>query len=137
MLTRIKIGVLYASIALPAESGFQRLDEAVKSLLENVVPATAPDDASTTNAPTPAKVLWRLQYQQSSPRASTPRRSSEATDKILVLPSMPLDLVFDDAMLDGVKDAWQRVMGEDVSEEEFMVFESREGLGMDMGDEDE
>lgn len=131
-------GVLYASTSLPAEPGFERLDEAVKGLLNNIVPATVPAEGSAlaTTAPIPPTVLWKLQYQQTSLGVST-SPGSNVNDRVIVLPSMPSDLVFDDTVLESVKGAWRQIVGEGASDEEFLVFDARDGSGMDMGDDDE
>ena len=42
-------------------------------------------------------------------------------------PPPSLGLAFDDSDLDAVKTAWELVMGAEASQEEYMVFEDREG----------
>lgn len=99
-------GVLYASVALPAELGKQRLDTAVKRLLHGS------DDA--------LRVLWSLKYHQKcvSPPAS-------CVSGVIALPNVPLDLGMPDSVLGDVKLAWQQITGET---EGFMAFEAREGM---------
>lgn len=46
----------------------------------------------------------------------------------------PLDTVFDDIVLNNVKDAWQRITGHEA--DGFMDFQEREGLGEEERDED-
>lgn len=38
-----------------------------------------------------------------------------------------MDLVFDDGILDSVRWAWQRIMGEEADSDQFLVFPEREG----------
>ena len=38
-----------------------------------------------------------------------------------------MDLVFDDGILDSVRWAWQRIMGEEADSDQFLVFLEREG----------
>lgn len=42
--------------------------------------------------------------------------------------------MFDDIVLDNVKDAWQRITGDEANG--FMMFQEREGAGEDDRDED-
>lgn len=62
-----------------------------------------------------------------------PIKVSTLADGILVFPSMPSDLAFDDAILDQVKSAWLKIMGSDAGV--FLAFEDREGTNA--GDEEE
>jgi len=99
-------GVLYASVALPAEEGKLLLAAAINSLLEGL------QDSS-------ARVLWSLQYHQNCLKA--PGTSGVNT---IILPNVPADLGLPDSVLHSVKAAWQQIVGE---AEGFMVFEAREG----------
>ncbi|CAK3885350.1 related to rab geranylgeranyl transferase component A [Lecanosticta acicola] len=106
--------VLYASVAQAPESGFDRLDHAIKEFL-----------SSTREEPKPA-VLWCMKYQQryaSSP--STPQR----TGPLLVLHNLSSDLALEDSVLEDVKAAWQQITNDD--ETTFMKFEAREGTAED------
>ena len=48
-------------------------------------------------------------------------------ERFLKLPSPSTDLVFDDGVLDSVRWAWQKIIGEEVDSDEFLVFLEREG----------
>jgi hypothetical protein len=99
-------GVLYASVALPAEEGKPLLTAAIDSLLQGL------HDSS-------ARVLWSLQYHQNCVIA--PGSSGAST---IILPNVPADLGLSDSVLHSVKAAWQQITGE---VDGFMMFEAREG----------
>lgn len=44
---------------------------------------------------------------------------------MISFPPPSLDLAFDDGVLGVVRSVWGKVMGEEVSDEEFMKFEER------------
>lgn len=98
-------GVLYASIALPAKQGKERLSAAVDGLLQ------ASDDSR--------RVLWSLQYHQRI--AQLPSGSEAST---IMLPNVPLEIGLPDSIISDVKLAWQTITGET---EGFLTFEAREG----------
>jgi hypothetical protein len=104
--TNLATGVLYASVALPADEGKPLLSAAVKTLLQGL------QDAS-------ARVLWSLQYHQNCVIA--PGSSGAST---IILPNVPADLGLSDSVLHSVKSAWQQLTGE---ADGFMMFEAREG----------
>jgi hypothetical protein len=106
-MTDITTGVLYASVALPAEQGMPRLTNAVDDLLRGL-------DGSS------ARVLWSLKYHQRNIQ-----QTSESESNTIVLPNVPVELGLSDSVLDNIKSAWQRITGET---ERFMVFEAREGM---------
>ncbi|KAJ9623169.1 Rab proteins geranylgeranyltransferase component A [Taxawa tesnikishii (nom. ined.)] len=102
--------------------GFNLLTHAVTALLDGVGEQPAP------------KVLWSLRYEQ---RFGVP--SSVATnagpDRIMKFAEGDLDLSFDDSVVDQVKEAWRRIMGDAAVEAgEFMQFQDRQA---EAGDEDE
>lgn len=111
---------------LTTPNSAQRLESALSDLLTAAVPEgnTAP------------VCLYKLQYEQSlSPREpSTTTRGKTCT---FSFPSPPLNLAFDDNCLHAVMDAWKLVMGEDAAEDGYMVFEDREGVGSDDGNDDD
>jgi hypothetical protein len=111
--------VLYASTT-NIQNPKERLEAAVSKLLKS---ADAPADAEGSE---PGAVLFEMYYEQS--RSST---SNLASDASCALPSSSLDLSFDDSTLDGVEDAWRRIMGSPETESPYMVFETREQLGDD------
>ena len=106
-ITNVTTGVLYASIALPAEEGVPRLITAVEDLLQGL------DDTS-------GRVLWSLKYHQ---RNTSLSEDSDAN--AIILPNVPVELGLPDSVLDDVKSAWQKITGDT---EGFMVFEARQGM---------
>ncbi|KAJ6038295.1 uncharacterized protein N7446_005107 [Penicillium canescens] len=42
---------------------------------------------------------------------------------LLPLPPSSLDLAFEDDTLDLVKQAWKKIMGDEVEDDDFMIFE--------------
>lgn len=49
-------------------------------------------------------------------------------------PAPSSSLSFDDTTLESVREAWAMVMGDDVGEAEYMVFEDREGAAAEDDD---
>lgn len=86
------------------------LDQAVDSLLSTI---------KTTVAP---KVLWSAKYQQQP--WSGPDVLPCGSEKIIRFPPPPMELAFDDGVLDNVKSVWEKVMGQERGE--FLVFQDRE-----------
>lgn len=106
-MTNAMTGVLYASIALPAEQGILRLSTAVDDLLRGL-------DGSS------GRVLWSLKYHQRNIE-----QASESEPNSIILSNVPVELGLSDSVLGDVKSAWQQITGET---EGFMVFEAREGM---------
>ena len=107
--------MLYASTS--AANGFDILGHAVQSLLQGVGEEKMPN------------VLWKMQFVQHA-RADSKQDLAEATrEHVITLSPLTTDVVFEDSVLQDVKHAWQKIMGE--SEETFMKFEAREGAGED------
>jgi Rab proteins geranylgeranyltransferase component A len=104
-------GVIYASTALPAHSGFSHLDRAVSALSDSI-----------GEQPTP-NVLWKLEYQQ---QTSDSLRTTVFDQGIISLPALPQSLALDDSVVDQVKSAWARITGD--SEDSFMKFDTRDGM---------
>ena len=106
MLTTDCTGIAYASTALTGQQGQDLLAEAVKSLL-------AAHDGE-------AQALWSLSYEQ---HAEAPAPSTETSQSnILKFQDPPLDFVFDDAIIENVQAAWQKILPE---ADDFMVFRER------------
>jgi hypothetical protein len=63
------------------------------------------------------KLLYTLYYEQTAPSGS------------------PLDLSFDDQLLEQVEDQWHEIVAEKADEGSFMQFEERKG--MEAEDEDD
>lgn len=108
-------GILYASIAQP--SAFPVLEHAITSLISAL-------DASAT-------VLWRLQYQRHQASSTALSRPG---DNVLVFPPLSTDVVFNDDVLEPVREAWQVVLDSEDSEAEFLRFAPREGEEVASGD---
>lgn len=118
-LTRLGLGVIYLTTQA-ASQAVQRLESALSNLLAAV----------TAEGQTTPICLYKLQYDQSlsAREASTTAHGSVST---FAFPSPSLNLAFDDRCLDTVRDAWKLVIGEDASEDEYMVFQDREGVADD------
>lgn len=58
------------------------------------------------------------------------------SSQIILLPDLSPNLVVDDSLLENVKDAWEKIMGE-VKSDGFMDFEDREGLSEDEGNNED
>lgn len=72
-----------------------------------------------------------MRYEQSY---NLPAKPSLQSDHIVVFPQTSSDLAFDDTVLGRVKEAWQKIMGSEAEEKQFLVFEDRETP--DDGDDD-
>ena len=103
-------GILYASTSLGSEKGFELLRRAVDALLASVEVSPKPD------------VLWQAQYQQHASSGSGALHTD--SEHGLSFPPPSMDLAFDDAIFDNVKEVWQKIMGEDSGD--FLVFQDRE-----------
>ena len=106
-MTDAKTGVLYASIALPADRGIPSLTTSVDDLLRGL-------DGSAGH------VLWSLKYHQRNIG-----QSGESDANVIILPNVPVELGLPDSVVDDVRSAWQRITKETNG---FMVFEAREGM---------
>jgi len=118
--------VLYSSTSLAGQKGQASLDQAIERLLEHERDADVP------------KVLWSLRYIQSGLSPASPSvlaGDQQAPRNVLLFPHSSLDVVFDDGMINKVKEAWERIMGDDDTSS-FMQFEEREGLGAEMSDDE-
>jgi hypothetical protein len=113
-------GVLYLS-TLTTTAAKALLQTALDSLLAAITGEDGP-------AP---QCLYQLYYEQSHSDGDL------AIDgNILTFPATPLNLSFDDSVLESVRKAWVAITGRDRGGEddgEYMVFEDREGVS---GDDD-
>lgn len=105
--------VYLTTLATPGSK--QRLERALELLLhaaegDEVVPPS----------------LYQLYYEQSGGdgKATTEKKGNVP---VFSFPPPSLGLAFDDSDLDAVKTAWELVMSAEASQEEYMVFEDREG----------
>lgn len=76
-----------------------------------------------------------LRYQQGSESSISSTSSTEAGERILCFPDTPLDLCFDDSILDNVNKAWKKITGD--SPDEFMQFGDRNVAAEEDVDDDE
>ncbi|KAE8350923.1 GDP dissociation inhibitor [Aspergillus coremiiformis] len=108
--------VIYGSVSASGAQG--------QSLIENSVHRLLQLDADPN-----VKVLWSLRYTQLGLSSSgvAPSKLEPTSSNILCFPPPSLDLAFDDAMIDQVRDAWQLIVGDEAHKHEFMSFEDREG----------
>ncbi|KAI1276456.1 rab protein geranylgeranyltransferase component A [Xylaria sp. FL0933] len=109
--------VVYLTMQAAPQSS-QILDQALTALLQAV---------STT-----ADVLYKLYYEQAS-SSHQPLVTSQGSATVFEFPSPSLSLAFDDEGLDAVQEAWKLIM-KDQSDDTFMQFEDREGMGDDDDD---
>jgi len=105
------LAVIYASVAQSLDEAGPVLEAAVNQLV-----------ASTGEQPKPA-VLWTLTYEQSSDAPASQVVSDPSRPNVLRFQGPSLDTVFDEAILDSVRDAWQKITGNDPSE--FLILADR------------
>jgi Rab proteins geranylgeranyltransferase component A len=83
------------------------------------------------DAENPPTVLWQMYYTQNGDDPSTaeavsqPDSSEVGASRTLMFPRLSLDLAFDGAVLERVREVWKKIMGDEAGS--FMVFEDREG----------
>ncbi|KAI9838996.1 MAG: hypothetical protein M1819_004204 [Sarea resinae] len=125
--------ILYAS-TLDCPDAHALLDEAVSYLVDSSSDETAPP-----------QILYSLRYKQQGPESSSTHSVSDLSSlpvsalqtdsdrpaKVYLFSPPSLDLAFDDRILDAVKQVWKNIIGEEVDESSFMVFEERNGMGED------
>jgi hypothetical protein len=118
LLTALLLGIIYASTKFT-----DSIND--KAVLQHSVDLLF---ISLNETPGPTK-LWNMYYWQAS--TSMTANNEQNT---LSFADPPLDLIFDDSVLDRVRDIWKRVLGVDVLDAEFLVFEERQG---EMDDEED
>ena len=109
------------------EADVQRLDSAVAGLL-----------AASPFSNFRPEILWSLKYRvqgRSIDSDATPVISSQS-GRVLVFPVASVDPVFDDSILEGVKDAWKRILGDEAEKTEFLKFGERRTDDDDDDDDD-
>ncbi|EMC94620.1 hypothetical protein BAUCODRAFT_35856 [Baudoinia panamericana UAMH 10762] len=109
--------VLYATST--GSDGLDVIDEAISSLLRSIGEEPVPD------------ILWRMDYVQTSHDQSDNGLSVDGP--IVTLPSLSIDAVYEDKLLNSTKEVWQMITGG--SEGAFMKFEPREGIDEDEADD--
>lgn len=112
-------GVIYGSTLRSSEEGYSAIQAATKQLL--------------TSVDSQAEVIYSLRYTQlgSLENDASASLTTEECDRIFSFPAPCLDLAFDDTMIEQVKRVWKTIMGPDANEDEFLVFEDREGTAED------
>ena len=106
---------------------------------------TAIDDLVSTEVDTagarrePPEVLWSMTYttqsaSQSAAQREPPSFSASPSDtlqnhSVIVLPTPSHDLAFDDSILDNVKAAWEKILGDRSNDYDFLQFEQRKQEG--------
>ena len=68
-------------------------------------------------------MLWSLTYEQYTTSASAQVTLDPARSSILRFGGPALDTVFDEEILNSVKEAWKTITGQ--SDDDFMKFEDR------------
>lgn len=108
-------GIIYGSVALPGPEGHQLLECAVDRLLR----AEGPQ----------AIVLWSMRYNQMGRLSNdgTPSTLHTHSPHVFSFPPSSLDLAFEDEIVDTVKEAWTRIVGDEVDHDDFMIFDDRDG----------
>lgn len=112
-------GIIYGSIALSGAEGHALLERAVDRLLQ----AEGPQ----------AIALWSMRYTQLgrlSNGGPLPTIQSHSPH-VYSFPPPSLDLAFEDETVDMIKQAWVKIVGDEVAHDEFMIFEDREGASDD------
>lgn len=105
--------MIYAATRFNEESGDKlRLETAVYHLMMSLNEAKS------------SQVLWSMYYWQA--RDDSNEDSAHGTN-IHLFPSPCLDLIFDDTVLGEVHRVWSTVLGPEASEEDYLVFDDREG----------
>lgn len=113
------LGVVYASVAMPASRGYETLDEAVNLLLHSISEGSPPRE------------LWRLRYQQTTsskegsaaPAEDGNSSLSRPNRQTIVFPTPSADPVFDDSILPVVKQVWCEILGSEAKD--FLDFPER------------
>lgn len=123
LANRIQLGVIYLTTQTTPQA-VRRLESALENLL-----------ATTTSveSPTTPVCLYKLQYEQSLSAREALRTAGDGIST-LAFPSPSLNLAFDDGCLGAVQNAWKLVIGEDASDDEYMIFQDREGMADDDDD---
>lgn len=84
--------------------------------------------AAVAGAGDDQRSLYQLYYEQRDGPTAL-----HVKDNVITFPSAPLDLVFNDQVLEPVQEAWKMVMGPAAEADgvEYMKFQDREGQGDD------
>jgi hypothetical protein len=77
-----------------------------------------------------ASVLWSLRYTHRGHLSNGETRHLTAegdVSNLYTFPPSSLDLAFEDDALELAKEAWKKVMGDEVDDDDFMKFDDRDG----------
>lgn len=118
-------GIVYASVPLTVglsrdlelSQAHHRLDDTVASMLRAVTESET------------AAVLWRLKYTQRHRQSPGSAQMSRSSGNVRTLPTASLGVEFDDSIIELVQSVWEEIIGHDTKDQDFMVFEDREGVG--------
>lgn len=110
-------------------TGATLLSKAVQKFLATILENPQPE------------VLWNLEYTKQYtvpclPTSKAGKSPPSPSSPIILLPDLSPNLVVDDSLLDNIRDAWERIVGEEKGDG-FMVFEDREGLSDDEGNNED
>lgn len=117
-------GIIYASCLEDNTTTQERLKSAITSLV------------STAGNESAAQAVWSMSFvRDESATGYTPDHplQQDPSGKVLVFPQRTHDIAFDDTILDGVKAAWERVLGDRSAEYDFLRFEARRDENEDDG----
>jgi len=89
-----------------------------KELLERALNAFI----SATSDERAPQILYQLQYEQQSGSGA-----SEVDGLVFTFPAPSSSLSFNDSVLEQVREAWKKVMGDAAVEAEYLTFTDREG----------
>ncbi|KAJ5887428.1 hypothetical protein N7495_007469 [Penicillium taxi] len=107
--------IIYGSVNVPGSEG-QTL---IKSAVDHLLKAEGPQ----------ATVLWSITYNQLGrlTNGGTDSAIQEYRPHVYSFPPPSLDLTFEDETIDLVKQAWVKIVGDEVDHDDFMIFDDREG----------
>lgn len=107
--------IIYGSVSLSGPEGHTLLECAIDRLLR----AEGPQ----------AIVLWSMRYNQMGRLSNdgTPSTLHPHSPHVCSFPPSSLDLAFEDEIVDTVKEAWTRIVGDEVDHDDFMIFDDRDG----------
>jgi hypothetical protein len=119
VLMRVITGIIYGSVVLTGPEGHTLLERAVDRLIHA--------EGSQAIA------LWSMRYTQLGrlSNGGTPPTIQTLSPHVFSFPPPSLDLAFEDETVDMIKEAWAKIVGDEVAHDEFMIFEDREGTSDD------
>lgn len=108
-------GIIYGTVSIHGPEGHSLLERAVDRLIR----AEGPQ----------AVVLWSMRYTQLGRLSNDDTAPSIHTRSPHVYSFLPpsLDLAFEDENVDMVKQAWTKIVGDEVDHDDFMIFDDRDG----------